>query len=60
MTCARWGLWGQVWSAAATGDVGLIRAAFGQGLAVSFPLSALGPHSRPRDALSNKTPLHLV
>lgn len=50
----------QVWSAVATGDIEPIRAAFRQGLAVSFPLSDLGPHSRPRDAASSKTPLHLV
>lgn len=50
----------QVWSAVAAGDVTVIKAAFQQGLSISFPLRLLGPHSCARDARSNKTPLHLV
>jgi hypothetical protein len=50
----------QVWSAAAAGDVRVIKEAFQQGLSISFPLRLLGPHSCARDARSNKTPLHLV
>ena len=51
---------GQVWSAVATGDIQAVQQAYNQGLSVSFALRQLGPHLRPQDTVSSKTPLHLV
>jgi len=44
----------------ASGDTEAVREAYQQGIAVTFPLRCIGPHVRRQDAVSRKTPLHLV